>query len=45
MSIDHIRSRISRIREFKGHVIMKYVATVLPLVEFDICPLELEHVN
>ena len=25
-------------------VIMKYVATVIPLVRFDICPLELEYV-
>ena len=30
---------------FKGHVIMKYVAIVIHLVEFDICSLELEYVS
>ena len=30
---------------FKGHVIMKYVAIVIPLVEFDICSLELMSVD
>ena len=29
----------------KGYVIMKYVTTIIPLVEFDICSLELEYVN
>ena len=29
----------------KGHVIMKSMATVIPLVEFDICSLELEYVS
>ena len=29
----------------KGHVIMKFVATVIPLVKFDIFSLELEYVN
>ena len=29
----------------KGHVIMKFVATIIPLVEFDICSLELEYVS
>ena len=28
----------------KGHVIMKFVVIVIPLVEFDICFLELEYV-
>ena len=28
----------------KGHVIIKFLATVIPLVEFDICSLELEYV-
>ena len=28
----------------KGHVIMKYVTTIIHLVEFDICSLELEYV-
>ena len=30
-------------RGFKGHVIMKSVATIIPLVEFDICSLEVEY--
>ena len=30
---------------FKGHVIIKFVVTVIPLLEFDICSLELEYVN
>ena len=29
----------------KGHTIMKFVVTVIPLVEFGICFLELEYVN
>ena len=29
----------------KGHVIMKYAAAVIPLVEFDICSLELDYVS
>ena len=29
----------------KGHVIMKFVAIVIPLVEFEICSLKLEYVN
>ena len=29
----------------KGHVIMKSMAIVIPLVEFDICTLELEYVS
>ena len=29
----------------KGHVIMKYVATIIPLMEFDICSLKLEYVS
>ena len=29
----------------KGHAIMKFVTTVILLVEFDICFLELEYVN
>ena len=29
----------------KGHVIMKFVATVIPLMEFDMCSLELKYVN
>ena len=28
----------------KGHVIMKSVAPIIPLLEFDICSLELEYV-
>ena len=28
----------------KGHLIMKYMTIVIPLVEFDICTLELEYV-
>ena len=33
------------LRWSKGHVIMKYAAIVIPLVEFDILSLELEYVN
>ena len=29
----------------KGHVIMKFVATIIPLVEFDMCSFELEYVS
>ena len=29
----------------KGHVIMKYVATIIPLVKFDICSLELDYAS
>ena len=29
----------------QGHVIMKSVGIVIPLVEFDICSLEFEYVN
>ena len=29
----------------KGHVVMKFVATLIPLMEFDICSLELQYVN
>ena len=29
----------------KGHVIMKSMAIIIPLMEFDICSLELEYVN
>ena len=29
----------------KGHVIMKFVVAIIPLVEFDICFLELEYVS
>ena len=29
----------------KGHMIMKSVAIVIPLVEFDICSRELEYVS
>ena len=30
---------------FKGHVIVEFVAIVIPLMEFDICSLELEYVS
>ena len=29
----------------KGYVIIKFVVIVIPLVEFDICSLELEYVS
>ena len=29
----------------KGNVIMKFVAAIIPLVEFDICSLKLEHAS
>ena len=33
------------LRISKGHVIMKSMAKVIPLVEFDICSLELEYIS
>ena len=33
------------LRLSKGHVIMKFVGIVIPLVEFDICSLEIKYVN
>ena len=32
-------------RCLKGNVIMKFVVVVIPLVEFDICSLQLKYVN
>ena len=42
--ISHGIETMCPIRWSKGHVIMKSVATIIPLVEFDICSLELEYI-
>ena len=42
--ISHETKTVCLLGLSKGHVIMKSVATVIPLLEFDICFLELEYV-
>ena len=42
--ISHGIETVYSIGRSKGHVIMKYVATIVHLVEFHICSLELEYV-
>ena len=43
--ISHGIEIVSPLEWSKGHVIMKYVVVVIPLVEFDRCSLKLEHVS
>ena len=43
--ISHGIETMYALRRSKGYVIMKSMATVIPLVEFDICSLELEYFN
>ena len=43
--IFHGIKTVCLLRLSKGHVIIKSVATVIPLVEFDIYSLELEYVS
>ena len=43
--ISHGIETVYSIGRSKRHVIMKYVAIIIHLVEFDICSLELEYVN
>ena len=43
--ISHRIEIVCPIRWSKGHVIMKSMATVIHLVEFDICSLELEYIS
>ena len=40
--ISHRIEMVCPLKWSKGHVIMKFVVTIIPLVEFDICFLELE---
>ena len=43
--ISHRIEIVCPLRQSKGHVIMKYVIIIIPLMEFDICSLEVEYVN
>ena len=43
--ISHGIETVCPLGYYKGHMIMKSVAIVIPLVEFDIYSLELEYVN
>ena len=43
--ISHGIETVCPLKWSKGHLIMKSMATVIPLVEFDICLLDLEYIN